>query len=77
MNHKMKFICSIINMLTGGTMKILEEPLLLNDLKETLNLLDEDDELLVKRSQKEPAVILSLEKYNKLKAEIYRAKKKE
>ncbi|MDF9825832.1 PHD/YefM family antitoxin component YafN of YafNO toxin-antitoxin module [Breznakia sp. PF5-3] len=58
-------------------MKILEEPLLLNDLKETLNLLDVDDELLIKRSQKEAAVILSLEKYNKLKAEIYQAKKKD
>lgn len=56
-------------------MKILEEPLLMNNLKETLNLLDEEDELLIKRVDKEPAMILSLAKYNEWKAQLYHAKK--
>jgi PHD/YefM family antitoxin component YafN of YafNO toxin-antitoxin module len=55
-------------------MKILEEPLLLNNLSDMLDFTqqNENDVTLVKRSQKEAIVAMSLKQYNHLQAKIYR-----
>lgn len=55
-------------------MKILEEPLLLNNLSDMLDFTqqNENDVTLVKRSQKEAIVAMSLKQYNDLQAKIYR-----
>ena len=52
-------------------MKILKETLLLNDLTSTLDVATEE-EVLIMRNEKEPIVVLTLEKYNELKAEAYK-----
>lgn len=55
-------------------MKILEEPLLLNNLSDMLEFTqqNENDVTLVKRSQGEAIVAMSLKQYNDLQAKIYR-----
>ncbi|MDH6367263.1 MULTISPECIES: hypothetical protein [Breznakia] len=55
-------------------MKIVEEALLLNHLASALALTEEHDEVLIKRSEGQPVVMMSLAAYNELKAQIYRAK---
>lgn len=54
-------------------MKILEEPLLLNSLSDMLEFTqqNEDDVTLVKRSQGDAIVAMSLKQYNDLQAKIY------
>lgn len=56
-------------------MKILEEPLLLNDLKSTLDIALQEDEVLIKRPQAEPVIVMSLKLYNEWKAKLYHAYK--
>lgn len=56
-------------------MKILEEPLLLNNLQETLNLLDDEATILIKRGDRKAVVLMDLDTYNEMNATIYRAKK--
>jgi len=53
-------------------MKILEEPLLLNNLNDLLDVvLEQKDITLIKRVNKEAVIAMSLEQYNKLMAKLY------
>ena len=52
----------------------MEETLLLNDLTSTLDVASVE-EVLIMRNQKEPVVVMSLEKYNELKAQAYKNEK--
>ncbi len=55
-------------------MKVVEEALLLNHLKSALQLTEEHDEILIKRGEGEPVMMMTLAKYNEIKAQVYRAK---
>ena len=50
-------------------MKVLKETLLLNDLTSTLDVAQEE-EILVMRQEKQPMVVMTLEKYNELKPDL-------
>lgn len=50
-------------------MKIVKESLLLNDLKSTLDAVE--DVMLVQRMENEPIIMMTLEEYNELKKQIY------
>lgn len=58
----------------GVTMKVLKESLLLNDLKGTLDVATQE-EVLVMSDHREPMIILTLESYNELKANLYKKEK--
>ncbi len=51
-------------------MKILKETLLFNDLKSTLDSINEVT--LIMRSDKEVVVAMTLEEYNKMKEKMYK-----
>lgn len=55
-------------------MKVLKETLLLNDLVSALDEANEE-EILIMRQEKEPIVLMCLEKYNELKAQLYKKEK--
>lgn len=55
-------------------MKVLKESLLLNDLKGTLDVATQE-EVLVMSDHREPVVVITLEKFNALKAELYKKEK--
>ena len=54
-------------------MKILEESMLLNNLKDMLDFAqyNEDEVSLVKRSSGKPIVVMTLKQYNDLQAKLY------
>ena len=52
-------------------MKVLKETLLLNDVTSTLDVAQEE-EILVMRQEKQPMVVMTLDKYNELKAKVYK-----
>ncbi len=57
-------------------MKILNESLLLNSLKDTLDLIEEPETYIIKRVRGKDAVLMSVDEYNELKRQIYEANNK-
>ena len=58
-------------------MKVVKEILLLNDLKDTLDLVKDDEIYIVQRKENKDAVIMSLDKYNEINKALYEAKNKD
>lgn len=59
-------------------MKILQEKLLMNDLENTINLVNDDEIYIIHRKSSainyKDAVIMSVDSYNEIMKQIYEAK---